>query len=305
MKSFIPKTKFIWLDGNFVPFDKARIHLLNHSLHYGSAAFEGERFYKTSRGPAIFRLADHTKRFFGSAKTIGIKIPASEKEIVRVTKELIRKNRIAAGYIRPIVFYGAKMGLHPGGSPVHIGIAVWPWGAYLGEKPVKAKISPIMRLHPKSIFSHAKISGYYANSILATLEARREGFDEAILLDVNDFVAEGPGENVFMVKNRKLYTPAVGSILPGITRDTIMKLARDMKIPVAEKRITPKELRSADELFFTGTAAEVTPIGWLGKTKIGRGETGPITEKLRTMYGHVVHGEEKRYLRWLDFVTSR
>ncbi len=296
------RTKFVWLDGKFVSFDKAQIHLLNHSLHYGSAAFEGERFYLTSRGSAIFRLPEHTERLFSSAKAIGIKIPYTKEQIIRVTRKLIRKNKLTEGYIRPIAFYGAKMGLFPGGSPVHVAIAAWPWGAYLGEKPIKVRMSPIMRSHPDSVFPYAKISGYYANSIFATREAREAGFDEALLLDANGFVAEGPGENIFMVKQGILYTPMPGSILPGITRASIIQIAGNMGIRVKEKKIKPHELRQADELFFTGTAAEVTPIGMIDSKKIGNGGVGPVTHMLKEQYLRAVRGEDPKYYRWLTLV---
>lgn len=302
MKSLIPKTNYIWLDGKFVRYEDAKIHFLNHSLHYGSGAFEGERFYLTNRGPAIFRLHEHTERLFRSARVIGIKIPFSKNEVMNATRGLIRKNELDEGYIRPMVFYGAKMGLHPGQSPVHIGIAVWPWGAYLGDKPVSTSISKVMRLHPSSIVSTAKISGYYANSILATRDAKARGFDEAILLDYRGFIAEGPGENIFMVKNNKLYTPALGSILPGITRDSIIRIAKNSKIPVLEKTIKPIDLKNADELFFTGTAAEITPIGKVDSKIINEGLVGPYTARLKKIYLDIVHGKEKDYKNWLTFV---
>jgi branched-chain amino acid aminotransferase len=289
------------LDGAFVESKTARVPLLTHSLHYGSAVFEGERFYATSNGPAIFRLEDHTKRLFHSAKVMGMDIPFSRTQIIKATKELIIKNKLADGYIRPIIFYGEKMGLAPKGCPVRVAIAAWPWGAYLGESPVRTSIVKIRRHDSRTVDPTAKVSGYYANSILATLEAKRAGADEAILLDTNGCVAEGPGENIFIVKNNVLLTPALGSILPGITRDSIIKIAHDKKIKVLEKKLLPKELHNADEVFFTGTAAEITAIGFVDSKKIGNGAVGPITKMLKESYMSIVHGTTTKYHKWLTF----
>jgi branched-chain amino acid aminotransferase len=232
-----------------------------------------------------------------------MKVHFSKKEIKEVTLDLIRKNKIKAGYIRPIAFYGQKMGLSPIGSPLHLAIAIWPWTSYFGDKLLKVKISPFIRLHPESIVSSAKISGYYINSIFATLDAARSGFDEALLLDYQGYIAEGPGENFFMVKSGKIFTPKLGTMLPGITRKTVIKLARDLGMKVAEKKIRPGEAEKADELFFTGTAAEVAPITQLDNAFVNKGNPGPITLKLREFYLNIVHGKVKSYRSWLTFVN--
>jgi len=305
MKPKIPKalkTRYIWFDGKFIRHRDASIHILNHSLHYGSAAFEGERFYLTDQGPATFRLSEHTRRLKLSAAAVGMRLPYSIQDIKTATAKLICSNNLREGYIRPIVFYGAKMELAPVGAPVHMAIAVWPWKKYLGDKPIRVKIVSIVRLHPKTIFPHTKISGYYANSILATLEAKRAGYDEALLLDYEGNLAEGPGENFFMVKKRKILTPALGSILPGITRDSIIKMARHFGFQVVERKIRSVEALSADEAFLTGTAAEVTPIAYINKKKIGVGTTGPVTAILQKRYADVVRGRIPRYRRWLTYV---
>lgn len=293
---------YTWSDGKFLKSENVRIPLLTHSLHYGSAVFEGERFYMTDRGPAIFRLTDHTNRLFNSAKVMGMKIPFSRKDIVEATKKLILKNKLKEGYIRPILFYGEKMGLSPRGCAVHAAISVWPWGSYFGELTIKLKTSAIRRLDARTVVPAAKVSGYYANSILATLEAVRAGFDEAILLDTAEFVAEGPGENIFLVKRGVLMTPALGSILPGITRNTVIAIARDKQIRVIEKRVTPQELKNADEIFFTGTAAEVAPVGRIDNKKINNSAIGPLTALLKNYYLSVVHGRVPQYYRWLTVV---
>lgn len=296
------KTKYIWLNGKFIKWDDAKIHVLSHTLHYGSGVFEGIRLYKTVRGPAIFRLEDHLKRLFESAKALNIKIPFKINELKNKTIELVKINKIEEAYIRPIVFYGyGKMGLNPRGAEVNTMIALWPWGKYLKEK-VKVKISKFIRLHPSSVISTAKVCGYYVNSIFATLEAEKEGYDEAILLDYRGYVAEGPGENIFIVKNKKLYTPKPGSILLGITRDSVMKIAQSLGIKVEEKDISVNELLNADEAFFTGTAAEITPIFKINKTLINKGKVGPITSKIQEMYQKITRGELKEYFKWLTFV---
>lgn len=293
------KTKFCWLNGKIVKFEKAKIHILSHCLHYGSGAFEGIRCYLTERGPAVFRLKDHINRLFESAKVLGIKIPFSKNEIFEATFQVIKRNKLEECYIRPIIFYGeGKMGLDPRGAKIESAIFAWPWPKYLKEN-VKVMISNFIRLHPKSVVSTAKICGYYVNSIFASREAKKRGFDEAILLDWRGFVAEGPGENIFIVKNKILFTPKKGSILMGITRDSIIKIAKDLKIKVVEKDISKRELLNADECFFTGTAAEVTPIVKINNVKKRVGE---ITTLLKDFYQRVVHGKEPKYFHWLDFV---
>jgi branched-chain amino acid aminotransferase len=296
------KTKYIWLNGKFVKWEQAKIHILTHALHYGSGVFEGIRCYRTQNGPAIFRLKEHIDRLFNSAKWLKIKIPFSKGEIKKAIINLIKLNELQECYIRPIVFYGyGKIGLNPKGAKVDCAIIVWPWGKYLKEK-VKAKISKFIRLHPQSVISSAKICGYYVNSIFASFDAEKEKFDEAILLDYRGFVAEGPGENIFIVRNKKLLTPKLLSILPGITRDSIIKIAKDMKIKVIEKDISVKELKDCDEAFFTGTAAEITPIFQIDNKIINRGEIGAITKILKEKFYEIVYGEDKKYEKWLTYV---
>lgn len=293
------KTKYIWLNGKYVLWDIANIHLLTHSLHYGSAVFEGIRFYETKKEPAVFRLDDHIKRLFFSAETMAMKVPYSQKEMMRAVLKLIKKNSVKSGYIRPIIFYGGKMGLDPTGAEVHAAIACWPWGNYLEKEVVKVKISAYIRLHPKTSSMEAKISGHYFNSILATVDAKKSGFDEALLLDYSGNIAEGPGENIFFVRNKKIYTPPIGSILPGITRNTVMRLAEDFGYRVFEKNIKPRDIKNVDEAFFTGTAAEITAIGRIGTIKIGSGKEGEITKKIKETYHQVVRGKLKGYDTWL------
>lgn len=271
-------------------------------MHYGSAVFEGIRFYKTDKGPAVFRLKEHTARLLKSAKVFNMKIPFTQQQLEEATLETIRKNKIGAGYIRPIAFFGyGKMGLNPEGAPVDVAIAVWPWGSYLGEEAVKVKVSKYMRIHPKSLISDAKVSGHYVNSILASLEAKESGYQECLLLDYTGNIAEGPGENFFMIKKGKLYTPPLGNILPGITRDSIIKIARDLGHDSEEKVISVKDAKSADECFYTGTAAEVTGIKQIDETVIGNGSIGPITRKLKTAFLDVVQGRNKKYGSWLSY----
>ncbi len=297
-------TKYIWADGKFKKWKDVTLHLINHTLHYGAGAFEGVRFYNTPQGPAVFRLQDHTKRFFYSACAIGMKIPYSQKEINEATVKLLRKNKVKAGYIRPIAVYGyGKMGLNPAGAPINTYIVSWPWGAYLGDEAVNIKTSKYIRIHPDSLVSDAKVTGHYVNSILASIEIKKEGFDEALFLDYKGNVAEGPGENVFMIKKGVIYTPPLGTILAGITRDSVMTLARDLGYKVIEKTLKLKELYSADECFFTGTAAEVTAIASIDKKKIGSGKMGPITSQLRKEFMKVVKGRNPKYKKWLTYIN--
>jgi branched-chain amino acid aminotransferase len=297
------KTKYIWFNGKFVRWQQAKIHILTHALHYGSGVFEGIRCYKTKNGPAVFRLKEHIQRLFNSAKFLEMKIPFSKREIQKAIVELIKLNKIEECYIRPIVFYGyGKMGLNPKGANIDCAVILWPWGKYLKDK-VKVKISQFIRLHPKSVISSAKVCGYYVNSIFATFDAERDKFDESILLDYRGFVAEGPGENIFIVKNKKLLTPKLGSILPGITRDSIIRIAKDLKIKVIEKDISVKELKNCDEAFFTGTAAEITPIYQIDEKIINKGKIGEITKILQEKFYQIVHGEDKKYKNWLTYVV--
>ncbi|MCS7116085.1 MAG: branched-chain amino acid transaminase [Nitrososphaerota archaeon] len=302
------KTEKIWLNGRFVDWEDAKIHVLTHSLHYGVAVFEGLRCYKTEKGPALFRGKDHIRRLFDSAKIYMMKIPYSQDEILQAVKDTIRINKVVECYVRPIVYYGyGEMGLNPSKNPIDVAIAAWPWGAYLGEEGlingIRCKISSWRRIDGRIMPSKAKISGNYANSILAKLEALKCGYDEAIMLNLNGTVAEGSGENIFIVKDGILMTPPLDSgALPGITRDSVMKLARDMNLCVIEKDITREDLFLADEVFFTGTAAEITPIREIDNVTIGRGTRGPITEALQKKFYEVVRGKDPKYYAWLDFI---
>ena len=296
----------IWMNGKLVDWKDAKIHVLTHALHYGSGVFEGIRCYKTDRGPAVFRLKEHMKRLENSAKMYMKKIPYSVDELCKATKDLIKANKLDACYIRPIAYRGyGEMGLNPTNAKVDVAIAVWPWGTYLGEEGLKngirAKISSFQRISPNILPSGAKASGQYINSILAKLEVLDVGYDEAIMLDSRGFVSEGPGENLFMVKDGVIYTPPEhASILAGITRDAVMKMARDMGYEVKETDITRGMLYLADEAFFTGTAAELTPIREIDGRKIGK--PGPITKKLQEKFFDTVKGKAKEYEDWLDYV---
>ncbi len=294
--------KKIWIDGKFVDWQEAKIHILTPTMHYGGGVFEGIRAYRTNKGAAVFRLSEHIDRLFYSASVLEMEMPFSKEEIKQAILETIRINNIDECYIRPIIFFGyGEMGLNPSKAPVRTAIAVWPWGAYLGKDVVSAKISKYMRLHPRSIVSDAKICGYYANSILASLEVRKAGFDEALLLDYQGNVAEGPGENIFIVKNNKLFTPSTGAILPGITRSSVMEIAKNNGIEIEEKTITADELKSADEAFFSGTAVEICSIGKIDDTLIGSGKSGKITQKIKEAYTRAAEGSEEKYLKWLTF----
>jgi len=295
-------TEFIWMDGHLVPWNEAKIHVLSHSLHYGSAVFEGIRFYETEKGPAIFRLKEHVQRLFHSASVFNMKIPFSEQEIFDAIVDIVRVNNAKSGYIRPLIYFGyGKMGLGLEGAPVNISIACWPWGKYLGEKPVRVGTSKYMRIHPKTSVMSAKLSGHYSNSILAGEDAKANGFDEAILLDYQGNVAEGPGENIFIVKSDTIFTPALGAILPGITRDSIIKICQDLGYKVREIPMKLENIYEADEAFFTGTAAEVTSIDSLDNKKLkGTGET---TNKIKQAFLDIVSGKNNKYSDWLTIVN--
>jgi len=301
------ETKFIWQDGKLIPWAEATTHLLTHTLHYGGGAFEGIRAYMTQKGPAIFRLEEHVTRLFYSAGTLEMVIPYTPREISSAIVETVRENEVESCYIRPLVYFGyGKMGLNPIGAPVNVAIACWPWAAFLGgENPVKVKTSKFIRIHPESCVSDAKICGHYANSIMASLEMKRLGVDEALFLDFEGKVAEGPGENIFMVKGNSIYTPKLGKILAGITRDSIMTIAGDFGYQVEEADLSPSDLMSADELFFTGTAVEIQPIGELDGQSIGGGEVGPVTAKLRKAYLDAVQGKNEKYKHWLTYVNDK
>ena len=297
------QTKYIWMDGKFVPWKRATVHVLSHSLHYGSAVFEGIRVYSTPYGSAIFRLDEHVKRLFHSASVMGMRLNLSQDAMKKIIIKTVKTNKLRAGYIRPLVYYGyGKMGLSVQGAPVRISVSCWPWGAYLGDKPVKVMVSDITRINPKASVPSAKISGSYFNSILASEDAKAKGFDEAILLDDQGYVAEGPGENVFIVKNNVLMTPKVGNILPGVTRDAILTLAQELGIKVSEEHIKKADLYKADEAFYTGTATEISPIIFIDKHKIGSGKVGPVTARLQQVFKEVVSGKDYRYRDWLTLV---
>ena len=294
----------IWYDGKMVPWRDANTHVLTHSLHYGLAVFEGVRAYKTTLGTAIFRLKEHTTRLFNSAKIYQMAMPYSMEEIIEAQRQVVRENNLESCYLRPLAFYGSeKMGVSPKGSKVHIAIAAWPWGAYLGEdgltKGIRVKTSSYARHHVNVTMPRAKVSSTYANSILANNEAVDHGYDEALLLDTEGYVAEGAGENLFIVRDGKVATPELTSALDGITWRSIQLLCADHGIPVEARKITRDDVYIADEAFFTGTAAEVTPIRELDGRVIGNGRRGPITEKLQSAFFDVVNGRNPKYHYWL------
>lgn len=297
----------IWYDGKMVNWRDATTHVLTHTLHYGMGVFEGVRAYKTDKGTAIFRLKEHTDRLFRSAHILGMKMPYSKEELMAAQKAAVRDNNLESAYLRPMAFYGAEaMGISAKTLSTHVIVAAWKWGAYMGQDAldhgIRVKTSSFSRHHVNITMCKAKANGNYMNSILAHQEAAQDGYEEALLLDVDGFVAEGSGENVFIVRNGKLYTPDLTSALEGITRDTIVQLAADLGIPVIEKRITRDEVYGADEAFFTGTAAEVTPIRELDRRTIGTGTAGPITKQLQKLYFDVVTGQSAEHTDWLTLV---
>ena len=293
-------TKYIWINGKMILWDEAKIHILTHSLHYGGGAFEGLRVYDTKRGPAIFRLKDHTTRLFYSAKVLKMDIPYSEEELNAAQVKLVKENGLKQGYIRPIIYYGyGKMGLNPVGAPIEVVLACWPWGAYLPYDMIDVKISSYIRIHPKSTVSDAKLTGHYVNSILAVQELIGTDYHEAMLLDYKGNIAEGPGENFFIIKDGKLYTPQLGNVLKGITRGTVLEIASEAGIEVIEKDITPEEAFQADESFYTGSAAEVVPIRSIDDNVIGNGKVGPITQKLKDSFTELVNSEDHPYLTYV------
>ncbi|BAW79462.1 branched-chain amino acid aminotransferase [Candidatus Nitrosoglobus terrae] len=294
----------IWLDGKLVPWREAQIHVLTHTLHYGMGVFEGVRAYQSVLGTAIFRLQEHTERLFRSAHILNMAIPYDKKILNQVQKLVVRENNLDTAYIRPMCFYGSEgMGLRADNLQVHVMVAAWSWGSYLGaenmEKGIRVKTSSYTRHHVNITMCKAKANGNYLNSMLALQEALGAGCDEALLLDSEGYVAEGSGENIFIIRDGVLYTPDLTSALEGITRDTIVQLAQEMGFSLREKRITRDEVYIADEAFFTGTAAEVTPIRMLDGRKIGSGGRGPITERLQTLYFDQVHGRRKTHPEWL------
>ena len=302
------KAEKIWMNGKLIPWDEARVHVLTHALHYGTGVFEGMKCYDTAKGPAIFRLKDHIQRLENSAKIYQMKVPYSVDEICNASKETVKANGFKSCYVRPIAFYGyGEMGVNPRQNKVDVSCIVWEWGAYLGDdgiqNGIRVMISSWQRIDSQSLPTHAKATANYANSVLAKLEALDMGFDEAIMLNSQGTLCEGSGENLFIVKDGTLITPPPGAgALPGITRDSTMTVARDMGIPVLEREILRAELFLADEAFFTGTAAEITPIKEGNGRIIGNNGRGELTAKIQAKYFDVVLGKDERYLGWLDFV---
>jgi len=305
--SYADRDGVIWMDGEMVPWRDAQVHVLTHTLHYGVGAFEGIRAYNTPRGTAIFRLDDHVRRLFNTAHILDMEIPYSREQIRQACIDSVTGNTLETAYIRPLVYFGSEgMGLHAEGLSVHVAVAAWVWGAYLGtealEKGIRIKTSSYTRHLVNSVMCKAKACGNYINSILALQEAARDGYDEALLLDADGMVAEGSGENIFIVRDGVLYTPELTSALEGITRDTVLQLADAEDYTVVEKRITRDEVYIADEAFFTGTAAEVTPIRELDNRVIGKGTPGPVTQQLQSVYLDLVEGRHGGYEDWLTLV---
>ena len=295
---------FIWMDGEWLDWREAKVHVLTHTLHYGMGAFEGVRAYETDHGPAIFKLEEHTKRLFNSTRILGMKIPFDAATLNQAQREVVSKNNLKSAYIRPMCFYGSEgMGLRADNLKVHTMIAAWEWGAYLGEDNMKNGIrirtSSYVRHPAHPTLSGAKTNGNYINSMMALKEALEHGFDEALMLDIDGFVSEGSGENIFVIKDEVIYTPNLTSALPGITRDTIVTLAKSMGYEIVEKKLSCDEIYASDEAFFTGTAAEVTPIRDLDGNQIGIGSRGPITEKLQSLYFDCVYGRNADYRHWI------
>jgi branched-chain amino acid aminotransferase len=305
--SMADRDGIIWNDGKMVPWRNATTHILTHTLHYGMGVFEGVRAYQTDQGTAIFRLSEHTDRLFNSAHIFMMKIPYDKATLMEAQLEVVKQNGLESCYIRPIVFYGSEdMGISAKKLSVHVAIAAWPWGTYLGadglEKGIRVKTSSFSRHHVNVNMCRAKSVTTYANSMLAHQEVIHDGYDEALLLDVSGYVAEGSGENIFIIKHNRIYTPDMTSCLEGITRASIIELAGEIGIPVIEKRITRDEVYCADEAFFTGTAAEVTPIRELDNRIIGSGIRGSITTKLQTMFFDCARGKSNNHVNWLTYV---
>jgi len=298
----------IWMDGELVDWRDAKIHVLSHTLHYGCGAFEGVRAYDTVNGTAIFRLQEHTERLFNSAKILRMKIPFTQDEVNEVQRTVVRANNLKSGYIRPLTWIGSqKLGVSPKGNQIHLMVAAWTWGAYLGEdgmkRGIRVKTSSYTRHHVNITMTQAKAVSNYTNSILANMEALDDGYDEALLLDASGFVSEGAGENLFIIKGGVIYTPDLSAgALNGITRNTVFHIAKDLGLEIVQKRITRDEIYIADEAFFTGTAAEVTPIRELDRIEIGIGSRGTITEKIQTAFFDIVNGRNPKYAHWLTAV---
>jgi branched-chain amino acid aminotransferase len=298
----------IWMDGALVDWRDAKIHVLTHTLHYGCGAFEGVRAYDTVHGTAIFRLREHTERLFNSAKILRMKIPYGFEQVAEAQREVVRANKLQSCYLRPLIWIGSeKLGVSPKGNTIHLMIAAWAWGAYLGDeglaRGIRVKTSSYTRHHVNITMTQAKATSNYSNSILANMEATDDGYDEALLLDASGFVSEGAGENVFVVKNGVVYTPDLSAgALNGITRNTVFAICQDLGLKLVEKRITRDEIYIADEAFFTGTAAEVTPIRELDRVEIGTGSRGPVTEKIQSAFFDIVNGRNAKYAEWLTKV---
>ena len=309
LMSMSDRDGFIWYNNEMVNWRDANTHVLTHTLHYGMGVFEGVRAYETAQGPAIFRLQEHTKRLFNSAKIVGMALPYTPEQINQAHIAVVKQNQLQSCYFRPMAFYGSKkLGIAPAKDDVNVIVAAWAWGAYLGEdgmnQGIRVKISSFARHHVNVSMVKAKANGNYMNSIMANQEALNDGYDEAVLLDTDGYVAEGSGENIFMVRDGVLYTPDLSVALAGITRASIITLAQDLGYGVIEKRITRDELYTADELFFTGTAAEVTPIREVDGRSIGNGSRGDITAQLQQAYFDVVQGKDTRYQHWLSYINQ-
>ena len=298
----------IWMDGELVEWREAKIHVLSHTLHYGCGAFEGVRAYDTANGTAIFRLQEHTERLFNSAKILRMKIPFTQEQVNEAQRTVVRANQLKSGYVRPLTWIGSqKLGVSPKGNQIHLMVAAWTWGAYLGDdgmkRGIRVKTSSYTRHHVNITMTQAKAVSNYTNSILANMEALDDGYDEALLLDASGFVSEGAGENLFIIKGGVIYTPDLSAgALNGITRNTVFHIAKDLGLEIVQKRITRAEVYIADEAFFTGTAAEVTPIRELDRIEIGAGSRGPLTEKIQTAFFDIVNGRNAKYAHWLTAV---
>lgn len=302
----VQPTEYIWMNGEFVRWEEAKIHVLTHTLHYGGGAFEGIRAYASPRGPAIFRLREHLERLVYSSGALRMELPYSVDEMIGAVVDLIRMNGLPDGYIRPIAYYGSGViGLNPTGAPVDIAIACWPWGKYLPFEAVDIKTSKYIRIHPRSTISDAKICGHYVNSILAVQELQGTKYHEALFLDVEGYVAEGPGENIFIVNGEQIATPRLGTILAGITRNTVIEIAKSEGYKVVERNVSLGECYEADEAFFTGTAAEVCPIRSIDDHPIGAGGVGKITAKIQRAYQEIVTGKNPKYDRYLTIVEPQ
>jgi branched-chain amino acid aminotransferase len=298
----------IWMDGELVEWRDAKIHVLSHTLHYGCGAFEGVRAYNAVGGTAIFRLQEHTERLFNSAKILRMKIPFTPEQVMAAQRDVVRVNKLESCYIRPLTWIGSeKLGVSPKGNQIHLMVAAWPWGAYLGDEGLKrgirVKTSSYTRHHVNITMTQAKAVSNYTNSILANMEATDDGYDEALLLDASGFVSEGAGENLFVIRKGVVYTPDLSAgALNGITRDTVFAICTDLGLELVEKRITRDEVYIADEAFFTGTAAEVTPIRELDRIELGSGSRGPVTEKIQAAFFDIVNGRNPKYTEWLTRV---